>query len=451
MSSGENPKRFIRLTPIDDPAAFGPRLRAARLAAGLSLRGLAFPGCTPAYISRLENGSRLPSLQLVHALAERLSIRPEALLGGSPRPSLEDRLLEAELALRLGEPQIARDAFDEVAAATGGELRARALGGLAQLLSQEGEAEEAISLLEEARSLLGKRFVALPSLVLSLGVLRAMRSEFEEALALFEAGRRAAEDRGDRATSLRFTLMIANSYIDLGALPESAAQLSTALGQAETIDDLDLRARTLWSQSRLHTVEGRYEQAAELARRALAVLEVAEDDLAIARIKHVLAYIELERGNPRTALDLIDEGLPLVEHAGDADELALFRLEQARAYVQLGDLDAAREIAVEISPALVKARRGDAGRCFTTLGDVWAALGAPEQAISMYDAAIETLADHRNPHLVRAYKQKAALLETLGDRDGALELLKRAVDPELAQHPHVHAHRAEDERAPLTD
>ena len=423
-------KRFVRLTPIDDLSAFGSRLRAARRAAGLSLRELSFPGCSPAYISRLENGHRLPSLQVVHALAAHLGIEPDQLTQGSTRRSFEELLTEAEVALRLDDLDLAEETFRTVSEDASGESRARALGGLGQLLAKRGDVEEAIELLEEARGILGERFARFPSLVQTLGLLRAMRSEFEEAIALFEAARQVASDDGDRQGALRFTLLIANSYIDLGALHDSADQLASALREAEALDDLDLRARTLWSQSRLHTIEGRHDLAARFAERALAALELAEDDLAVARARQLLAYIELERGNPEAALQWIDEALPLIDRVGDADERAVFRLEQARALLALGSPEKAREVALDIAPDLVKTTRGDAGRCFITFGDIWTALDETDKAHAMYDAAIEVLSDHRNPHLVRAYKQKAALLETSGDRDGALDLLKRAIDVE---------------------
>jgi len=46
-------------THIDSPREVGARLKASRERAGLSQRQLAFPGCTAAYISRLEAGSNL--------------------------------------------------------------------------------------------------------------------------------------------------------------------------------------------------------------------------------------------------------------------------------------------------------------------------------------------------------------------------------------------------------
>src|ERR1700704_3492783 len=76
-------------THIDSPREVGFRLKAARERAGLSQRQLAFPGCTAAYISRLEAGARVPSLQMVNQLALRLEVTGQWLpAGGGAAPVL---------------------------------------------------------------------------------------------------------------------------------------------------------------------------------------------------------------------------------------------------------------------------------------------------------------------------------------------------------------------------
>ena len=59
----------------------------------------------------------------------------------------------------------------------------------------------------------------------------------------------------------------------------------------------------------------------------LAALELSENRYYIARAHHLLAYIELERGNAAEALEILDSAEPLIEKAGDRVELALFRVE----------------------------------------------------------------------------------------------------------------------------
>jgi transcriptional regulator with XRE-family HTH domain len=87
---------------VDDPAAVGRRIHEARLAAGLSQRQLSFPGCSAAYVSRLEAGARVPSLQLLRKLALRLNVDEEYLATGAERieqiaPDLVDQEVQRRL------------------------------------------------------------------------------------------------------------------------------------------------------------------------------------------------------------------------------------------------------------------------------------------------------------------------------------------------------------------
>lgn len=87
---------------VDDPAAVGRRLKEARLAAGLSQRQLSFPGCSAAYVSRLEAGDRVPSLQLLRKLAEKLGADEQYLATGVERvEQVAPEDVEAEVERRL--------------------------------------------------------------------------------------------------------------------------------------------------------------------------------------------------------------------------------------------------------------------------------------------------------------------------------------------------------------
>jgi transcriptional regulator with XRE-family HTH domain len=87
---------------VDDPAAVGRRLKEARIEAGLSQRQLSFPGCSAAYISRLEAGDRVPSLQLLRKLSQKLNADEEYLATGVARiEQLPPEVVEATVAHRL--------------------------------------------------------------------------------------------------------------------------------------------------------------------------------------------------------------------------------------------------------------------------------------------------------------------------------------------------------------
>src|SRR5436305_10197699 len=96
---------------VDTPEAVGRRLKEARLAAGMSQRELSFPGCTAVYICRIERGDRVPSLQVLRELARRLGVSEGHLATGSDEVVAADPLLDAEVARRLGQLELAEHPY----------------------------------------------------------------------------------------------------------------------------------------------------------------------------------------------------------------------------------------------------------------------------------------------------------------------------------------------------
>src|ERR671936_1993433 len=92
------PPKRERIPHVDDPQAVGKRLLEARIGAGLSQRELAFPGCSAAYISRIERGERVPSLQVMRELASRVGVSETYLAYGRDRlaSAVAERLREVE-------------------------------------------------------------------------------------------------------------------------------------------------------------------------------------------------------------------------------------------------------------------------------------------------------------------------------------------------------------------
>ena len=96
-----------------DPETIGQRLRRLRLERSLSQRALASPGVSYAYISRIEAGTRQPSVKAVRMLARKLGVSPVYLETGSevdPAEERELRLAAAELSLRLSDDPSGRRA-----------------------------------------------------------------------------------------------------------------------------------------------------------------------------------------------------------------------------------------------------------------------------------------------------------------------------------------------------
>ena len=206
-------------THVDSPAAVGERLKVAREKAGLSQRQLSFPGCSPAYISRIESGDRIPSLQLLRELGRRLSVSEDYLATGSDvRGDRGGVLVEAEVALRLNELDEAERLYSSLLEGTPPALRAEGLAGLGQVAFRRGEPRTAIPLFEEALSAFGKDETGHPDLADSLGRSYAMVGELESAIGVFERYRESATRQGDSFQTIQFSVLLAHALIDSGNL-----------------------------------------------------------------------------------------------------------------------------------------------------------------------------------------------------------------------------------------
>ncbi|HLB20438.1 MAG TPA: helix-turn-helix domain-containing protein, partial [Gaiellaceae bacterium] len=204
-------------THVDDPLAVGRRLREARNAAGLTQRQLSFEGCTAAYVSRIEAGARVPSLQILREFAKRLDVSTDYLATGSKAEGPSSDLLEAEVALQLGDERRATELYEAARAeADSPASLARAQLGLGRLALRRGELPQGIGLLEEALDSGELAPGDASAAANALGRSYATQSRFEEAFALFERFLDEARRRGDHFEQVRFALLLANAYIDHG-------------------------------------------------------------------------------------------------------------------------------------------------------------------------------------------------------------------------------------------
>jgi tetratricopeptide (TPR) repeat protein len=414
-------------THVDDPAAVGQRLRQARLDAGLTQRELSFEGCTAAYVSRIEAGARVPSLQILREFARRLGVDVEYLATGGSDEGLSSELLEPEVALRLGDEERAAELYQEaLQAADSPAAVARAQLGLGQLALHRGQVPEAIGLLEQALDTgsLGRADTSVAAS--SLGYSYASQGRYEDAFALFDRCLEEARTRGDHFDQIRFALLLANAYIDHGDYGRAHATLGTVLDLARQTLDPRLRASLYWSQSRVHHLQGDPDRAADYGQLALATLKASEQTVEAGRALLLLAFIENDRGNPEAALELVDEGEPIVSAAGDVTDAAMFTIERARALSALGEGDKAAELLLGIAPQLNSASPDDAARAYSAVAEIFRKQGDSAHALELYELAVEQ-APIANRHVAAALTAMAEIYEERGESQMALDLLKRAL------------------------
>ena len=378
----------------------GRRLRAARQKAGLSQRQLAFPGCSPAYISRIESGDRIPSLQLLRELGRRLGVTEDWLATGSVdgRGDPGSAFLEAEVALRLDDLDHAERRYAELLEHAASEpLRARAQEGLGQVAYRRGNPRLAVERFEAALALYGTPAADHPQLAESMGRSFAMVGEPESAVALFERSLERAERDDDALGRIRFMVLLGDVLVDSGDVVRAEGLLGRALAIGKDAHAPGARARLYWTQSRRHAERNEPEPAARYARRALEVLRLTEDALHTARARQLLAHLELDRGRSEEALQILEEGVPLLESNANPVEWARYRLEEARSLAKLGRREEAGALAMQIAGILADAHPEDAARSYTTLAEIYQELGDRARALELFELS-SSLQRPNNPN-----------------------------------------------------
>jgi tetratricopeptide (TPR) repeat protein len=394
----------------------------------LTQRDLSFEGCTAAYVSRIEAGARVPSLQILREFGRRLGVSADYLAtGGDETGELSSDLLEAELSLQLGDEERATALYTalwDAAESPGATARARL--GLGQLALRHGDIPGGVALIEEALDSGELAAGDASAAANALGRGYTAQSRFDEAFALFGRFLDEARERGDQFEEVRFALLLANAYVDAGDYARAQATLGQVLDLARKTIDPMFRASLCWSQSRVHLARGEPDRAAEYAQIAIATLKASEQTLAAAGALLLLAFIENDRGNPETALELIEEGEPIVAAAGQATDAALFAVERARALSALGEGEAAVELLLGILPQLNTAAPKDAARAYLAVADVFREQGDIARALELYELSIEQ-APVRGRNVAAALKAMAEIREEQGETQMALELLKQAL------------------------
>ncbi len=208
----------------------GDRVRALRVAAGLTQTELAGARFSKEYVSQIERGKTRPTADTLAWLAERLGVDAQYLEHGvsaDVRNRVETRLARAEALSEAHRDQEAVDAFrearEEIGALGSPELELRALAGEGWALQELGDTRAAIEALQSALAL-----VELPpfsdvdraDVLFRLGCCRYRLSSIPTAIALLDQALDLAERSGMPCDLLRARILALAL-----ALPPAAGRL----------------------------------------------------------------------------------------------------------------------------------------------------------------------------------------------------------------------------------
>jgi tetratricopeptide (TPR) repeat protein len=392
----------------------------------MSLRQLAFPGCSPSYISRLEAGERIASPGVLRELADRLGVR-ESYLATGTMITAASILEDAELALRLDQTVEAARLYETALKDAHGDVeRARALEGLGHVAFRSGDPGLAVELFEKSLGLRRRDPVQDLSVAETMARAHASLGDVGRAIELLERCREASDH--DPIQYVRFATLLGAALTDNGDFSSAESVLAAAQARGADVPDPYTRARLLWFEARLHGEQGQTELSLRPLRQALEILRATEDTYAVAHALQSLAHAYLDLNRPTEALAHLGEGRDAILSSGTPLEIAQYRFEEARALAALGETAEAASVAMAVGNELRGTYPVDAARTYVLLGEIIAGLGEAARARELLELAIEILEKQApNRYLVQAYKLLASLLRARGDTVGALDVLERAL------------------------
>ena len=432
-------------TPSGAGETIGQRLKRLRLERNLSQRELAAPGVSYAYISRIEAGTRQPSVKALRKLAAKLGVSADYLETGSeldPAGARELRLTDLELAVRLGEEDGVERGLEDVlvdavaAADTAVSFRARV--ALAALRESAEDMLGAITYLEAAIREEPFRPADRVDVYAQLGRAYAAVGRPQQAVELFE---RCLEDSvGNPAAEARYAALLSYALTDIGDIGRAEEVVRSVLARMQDTEDPYMRVRLYWSLARLASAEGRASVALANIRKAIALLETTEDALNLARAHVLAAKIMVDRADPDPAIAHLDQADRLLGITPSLSDLVEATVLRSRIAILRGDGDAAVEFARQALGT--DCNHGDRGQALAALGGGLALVGSIDEADEAYREAVDLLeAEGWWRPAASTCRAWAHVLRDAGRETEALDVLDRAAELGTRATPQARADR----------
>jgi tetratricopeptide (TPR) repeat protein len=433
-------------TTTPPPAAaarLGERVRALRVAAGMTQVELAGGRFSKEYISQIERGKTRPTDVTVAWLAERLGVDQGFLSVGvstEERTKVEALLARAEALSEAHQYAEAIQAFRETRPAVDGTwapaFELRALSGEAWALQQSGEINPALELLQQARDVAeGPQFsdVDRADVLFRIGVCRYKLSSVGTAVALFDEALALAERSGLPCDLLRADILgwrsrchrLQRDYVAAHEDVERALELAQDLGDRRAI------ANTYFQASLIAQRQGHWVLSRSYAQRAKDLYQELNDERNVGRLLLALGGLTLLLGDEDQAVEHLKASFSRALESDSPPDAAQALQGLARVHLNRGEYDQADELARK-ALALLEGREDylhEVCPSQLVLGRALMERGRLDEAGDCFraaDAAAEQLASIS--HRAEAWVALGDLAARRGDDRGSARLYRNAAE-----------------------
>jgi len=177
----------------------------------------------------------------------------------------------------------------------------------------------------------------------NVGIVYVNLDDHAAALEYHMRSLRLAREIGYAGGEVRTLTNLGSVAYELGRHDEALVHLEESLARREEGRDPHTYGITLVNVGRCYQKLGRHDEALEVLERARQLLASIDHTLGIAYALDSMAAVQLDRADPRAALEMLQSSLAIKGQAADRKGQASTLLDIAQGYRQLGDDDAATE------------------------------------------------------------------------------------------------------------
>jgi transcriptional regulator with XRE-family HTH domain len=413
------------------------RLRTLRVQQGLRQADLAGDALSVSYVSLIETGKRQPTARALRHLAHRLGTSPEYLRTGIENEQRQRWRLDldyAELALANASAQEALDRFTELAAAPDAEVARRGQWGRARALEALGRLEDALALLHQLRrlALADPAQHALLPVVIAIARVSRDAGDIHYAATIAETTRDRAADLGltDTDEYAELTATLLHCYYLSGDHLRATALATELIEHTEHAGSRRARAAAYWNAAGIAEARGRLGEAVALTDRAISCYAELDQPRHLARARVACAWFLLRTSppQPRQALSLLEQALPVLTDLAGPLDLATAETETARARLRLGHPAEAERLARSAVRRLHHTPSVPGAEAHLLLAQIHLHHRDTDRASQELDRAQEHL-QHCSPtrYSAIAWRDHAALHEQAGNTQAHLRSLTHAL------------------------
>jgi tetratricopeptide (TPR) repeat protein/DNA-binding XRE family transcriptional regulator len=416
--------------------------KQARLEAGLSLGQVAGTEISRTAIYFVETGKAKPSMETLKLIASRTGrpldyflSRPSTMEARSSALTAEiERLItsgDAAGALAAGEAQLVAERDEEIAARIKFHMATAHLR-LAQPVQARRLASSARAYFEQSGDLL------MTAECLGSEASAAYLMQDPSALALAEGALATCRSLKPvpSITESRLLVVLGGVYATNHNWAAAIKSYEQAIEAGEVVQDLRRLSLSYSGMSMAYQELGNLNQAAQYARRAMAIHETLNDRVSLARSENNLGLMLLLGGDHAKARPHLERSVRLFEQEGIDSGKAGFLLslcELALAESQVDEAARFANWAMDLASRL--SEESYVSDAHVWLGRIAAARGDHDTSDAEFAAAFSVLENLGSPaeRSSRAHAHYAEILEARGDMAGAVGHLKKALGSRASQ------------------